>query len=467
MSNFKELVASQKLPREKVFRDPVHDYIHIRDRIIIDLIDTREFQRLRRIKQLGTSSYTFHGAEHSRFNHSLGVYELTRRIISQFERNYRSRKVDDGLWQEEERLVTLCAALLHDIGHGPFSHTFEAIFNTDHEQLTQMIITSPQTEVHRVLCQLGDDFPNQVASVINKTYPNQQVIQLISSQIDADRMDYLRRDAFYAGVSYGEFDLTRISRVIRPYDHRIVFDFSGMHAVEDYIVSRYQMYMQVYFHPVSRGMEQVLKGLLARAKDCYFKKEDCLPLQTSLHLLQPFLKEKWTLEDYLKLDDQVMNAYFTHWTMEKDPILADLAYRFLNRKPFKSIITNQEERSELRHAIYNQLVLAGFDPSYYLYEDSSFDLPYDYYRPYHSSQKTQIDLVTKTNQVVELSNVSSLVHSLTGQVKGDHRIFFPSDSIKDLFSISPDQLEAEQKLILDAYQIERLDVTHNFQERLF
>ena len=159
MSAFESKVETQKLPREKVFRDPVHDYIHIRDRIIIDLIDTKEFQRLRRIKQLGTSSYTFHGAEHSRFNHSLGVYEVTRRIISQFTRNYASMSEYDGLLDPAERLVALCAALLHDIGHGPFSHTFEGIFDTEHEQITQEIITSPDTEINLVLRRLGDDFP--------------------------------------------------------------------------------------------------------------------------------------------------------------------------------------------------------------------------------------------------------------------------------------------------------------------
>lgn len=467
MTDFQERIAKQKLKREKVFRDPVHDYIHIRDRIIIDLIDTREFQRLRRIKQLGTSSYTFHGAEHSRFNHSLGVYEITRRIISQFSRNYQSVSKYDGLWNNDERMVAICAALLHDIGHGPFSHTFESIFDTNHEALTQEIITSPQTEVNQVLKRLGDDFPNKVASVINKTYPNDQVVQLISSQIDADRMDYLRRDAFYAGVSYGEFDLTRISRVIRPFNNRIAFDFSGMHAVEDYIMSRYQMYMQVYFHPVSRGMEQVLKGLLARAKDCYLNKESCQPIKTPIYLLEPFLTNQWQLEDYLKLDDHIMNAYFSQWADERDPILADLAYRFTNRKPFKSIITNQKERQLLKTALYDELFAAGFNANYYMNEDSSFDLPYDYYRPYHSSQKVQIDLVTKTNQVVELSQVSSLVHSLTGQVRGDHRIFFPKEFINHLYQIPADQLNEKQRSILVAYINERHDVTHNIQERLF
>lgn len=465
MSSFEEKVTAQELKREKVFRDPVHDYVHIRDHVILDLIETREFQRLRRIKQLGTSSFTFHGAEHTRFNHSLGVYEITRRIISQFQRNYLSVSETDGLWQPKERLVALCAALLHDVGHGPFSHTFEGIFNTNHERITGQIITSPETEINQVLRRLGDDFPNRVASVIDKTYPNKQVVELISSQIDADRMDYLLRDAFYAGVSYGTFDLTRILRVIRPFNDKIVFDFSGMHAVEDYIVSRYQMYMQVYFHPVSRGMEQILKSLLARAKWCYMQED--IQMKTPIGLLEPFLFKKWTLEDYLRLDDNVLNSYFVHWSLEEDQILADLAYRFLNRKPHKSIIVNEKEVTQLSIALREELYKFSYDPDYYFSENSSYDLPYDHYRPDRHSKNSQIELVTKTNQIVELSQVSALVNSLTGKSRGDHRLYFPKELLSQLQSIPADQLSENQTMILVAYVNERNDVTHQIQQRLF
>ena len=199
---------NEKLSEEKVFKDPVHRYIHVRDRVIWDLIGTKEFQRLRRIKQLGTTYLTFHGAEHSRFNHSLGVYEIVRRIV------------DDGFqgrpeWNQDERLLSLCAALLHDLGHGPFSHSFEKVFHLDHEEFTQAIILG-DTEVNQVLTKVGKDFPKKVAEVIAKTYENKIVVSLISSQIDADRMDYLQRDAYFTGVSYGHFDMERILRVMRP-----------------------------------------------------------------------------------------------------------------------------------------------------------------------------------------------------------------------------------------------------------
>src|SRR5690625_1781995 len=152
---------NRKLEEEKVFKDPVHRYVHVRDELIWDLIGTTEFQRLRRIRQLGTTYVTFHGAEHSRFNHSLGVYEITRRMVELFKgRPY---------WNEDNRLLALCAALLHDVGHGPFSHSFEKVFLTDHEEWTQRIILG-NTEIHEVLLRGEADFPQAVAQVIANTY---------------------------------------------------------------------------------------------------------------------------------------------------------------------------------------------------------------------------------------------------------------------------------------------------------
>lgn len=413
------------LAKEKVFRDPVHGYIHVQHRVIMELIDSREFQRLRRIKQLGTSSFTFHGAEHSRFNHSLGVYEIARRICDKFVRNYPSQEKGDGLWNDDERLVTLCAALLHDLGHGPFSHTFEKIFNTDHEVVTIAIILSEETEVNQILRSVSADFPEQVASVISKTYSNPQVVQMISSQIDADRMDYLLRDAYYSGVTYGTFDLTRILRVIRPYSNGLIFDISGMHAVEDYVVSRYQMYMQVYFHPVSRGMEVVLYHLMKRAKDIYLDEDQEFIYATSF--LEPFFKQNWTLEDYLRLDDGVLTTYFSHWIDEVDPTLSDLASRFLNRKPFKSVRFDHTHDAIRVKELQSLIQRMGYNPDYYTSTNNSFDLPYDLYRPGQISSRTQIEFIQKNGQMIELSEASAIVSSLTGQVRGDQRLYFPRE----------------------------------------
>ncbi len=423
------------LPREKVFRDPVLNYIYVQHQVILDLINTKEFQRLRRIKQLGPASYTFHGAEHSRFTHSLGVYEITRRICDGFLRNYPSKIAGDGLWDDSQRLVALCAALLHDIGHGAYSHTFEHIFGTNHEAITQEIITSEKTEVNQVLSKISPSFPKEVASVIDHTYPNQQVVQMISSQCDADRMDYLLRDAYNTGANYGNFDLTRILRVMRPYEGGICFEINGMHAVEDYIISRLQMYMQVYFHPVSRSMEVILSHLLQRAKELasQLDKNDRL----TPHLLMPFFKNDFTIDDYLKLDDGVLNTYFINWIDSDDKILSDLADRFINRKPLKSVEYNNETES-LIPTMQKWIQEAGFETTYYTAVNNSFDLPYDAYDPNKKHHATQIELRRNDGTMIELSKISQLVSAVTGKHLGDERFFFPKemlskDSDIDLF----------------------------------
>ena len=420
------MTFDMKLPIEKVFRDPIHQYIHVEHQIILELINSKEFQRLRRIKQLGTTSFTFHAAEHSRFGHSLGVYEITRRICDFFERNFSIKEDPENGWDDEERLVALCAALLHDVGHGPYSHTFEGIFDTNHEAFTIDIITSETTEINQILKKVSPEFPEQVASVISKDYPNKQVVQLISSQIDADRMDYLLRDAYYTGTEYGTFDLTRILRVIRPFKNGIAFQFNGMHAVEDYIVSRYQMYMQIYFHPVSRGMEVILDHLLKRGK--YLYQLDPEFFNRYSPLLIPFLNNQYTLHDYLKLDDGVLNTAFLSWMDHPDTTLSDLAKRFLNRKPFKSITFNDKTKTKI--PLLMELIReVGYDPENYTAINSSYDLPYDFYLPSENKHRTQIELMEPDGALIELSKASDLVAALAGETKGDRRFFFPKEML--------------------------------------
>ena len=418
----------EKLRREKVFRDPIHGQIIVDNQIIMDLINTPEFQRLRRIKQLGTSSFTFHGAEHSRFGHCLGVYEITRQMCNYFQRNYPSQQPVDGLWDDHERPVALCAALLHDLGHGPYSHTFEHIFHTNHEQITRQLITDSSTNINKILQRVSPDFPHQVASVIDHTYENPQVVQMISSQVDADRMDYLQRDAYYTGTNYGKFDLDRVLHVMRPVKRGIAFEISGMHAVEDYIISRLQMYLQVYFHPVSRSREVILDRLLMRAKHIYQHPNDFEPDFTP-HMLMPFFNGKFTLDDYLALDDGVLTTYFIHWTHSRDDILSDLASRFLNRRPFKSVIYDQNTQ-KLLPTLRKLIQTAGFNSQYYTAVNDSFKLPYDTYHPQDSNTQTQIELLQPNGDFIELSQVSTLVASVSGREAGDQRFFFPKEMLE-------------------------------------
>lgn len=409
----------QKMPEEKVFKDPVHRYIHVKDQLIWDLIKTKEFQRLRRIKQLGTLYLSFPSAEHSRFTHSLGVYEIVRRMIDEV---FHGREA----WHDEDRPLALCAALLHDLGHGPFSHCFEKIFHTDHEAYTQAIITG-ETEVNEVLSRVHPGFAEEVAEVINKTHPNKLVISMISSQIDADRMDYLQRDAYYTGVSYGSFDMERILRLMRPTEDEVMIKESGMHAVEDYLMSRYQMYWQVYFHPVSRGGEVLLNRCFKRVKVLY---EQGYTFQSVPKYLLPFFEETVSVEDYLKLDETILFYYLQEWMDEQDKILSDLSRRFVNRDlfkylPFDGSVITIGELTEL----FEQ---AGINPEYYFVSDAFSDLPYDYDRPGSKNNRKPIHLLTRNNTIKEISTQSVIISSITGINRMDYKLYYPKEMIQNI-----------------------------------
>jgi HD superfamily phosphohydrolase len=409
-----------KLMEEKVFKDPIHKYIYVQDQTIWNLINTKEFQRLRRIRQLGTSYLTFHGAEHSRFSHSLGVYEITRKIISQFERN------EYADWPKEEKMLSLCAALLHDLGHGPFSHSIEQVFDTHHEDWTCRFLLG-DTEVNRVLRSVSDSFPEQVASVICKTYSNPIVISLVSSQMDADRMDYLLRDAYYTGVNYGTFDLDRILRVLRPHSGRIVVKESGMHAVEDYLMSRYQMYWQVYFHPVTRSSEIILRQIFRRAKELYAGGYSFLSMTSALERL---FEGTMTIKDYFLLDEALVQTVFMQWTEEQDNILSDLCRRFLHRKLYKYITMSEADES-LWTRVRNSFEAIGLHRDYHLEIDFSSDLPYDLYRPSkgETEEKPPILLLGENDSLEEISGRSDIIRSITGIHQGKFHLYYPEEEL--------------------------------------
>lgn len=409
------------LGEEKVFKDPVHQYIYVQDRLIWDLIDTKAFQRLRRIKQLGTTFFTFHGAEHSRFSHSLGVYEISRKIISLFKRN---GYVD---WTEEETLLTLTSALLHDIGHGSFSHSFEKIFQFSHEDWSKQIILEDK-EINKLLINIGSNFPEKVVNVLNKTYSNQIIVNMISSQLDADRMDYLLRDAYFTGVNYGKYDLERILRVLRPYNESWVVKDSGMHSVEDYLMSRYQMYWQIYFHPVTRSGEIILRKIFLRAKDLY---DNNYTFSTLFEPVKALFEQKLNVEDYLVIDDPFIYTLFYFWTKEKDPVLTDLAERFINRRLFQYIEFDPNDSRKMEK-IKNLFLDNKIDLKYYLETDSPSDLSYDFYRlGKESNEESPIFLLDDEGGLTEISKKSDIIASITGRRKTIHKLYFPLDLLKD------------------------------------
>ena len=386
----------QKLEETKVFRDPVHTYIQVDYQIIWDLINTFEFQRLRRISHLGGTKMVFASSEHSRFTHSLGTYEVVRKIIEHVE-DVRNNTT------EEEQVVLLIAALLHDLGHGPFSHCFESFYKYRHEWYTTKIILE-ESEINKVLVKYNSSLPELVASVINGTHKNTLLKQLISSQIDADRMDYLLRDAHFSGTPYGYFDSDRLLRVMRVRNNSIVYKSSGLNCIENYVLGRFHMYGQVYYHPVSLGYEVMITMFLKRMKDLYLLK---YKFNFLVEEIEPFFLDKpCSVSEYTKLDDSIVFYYLMRSLNEKDDILKDLASRILNRNLFKEhVVTSREEI--LKHK--EKILKSNYDIDYYFYVDETIR---NIYNKYGYCNDGSINILFPNGEIKELSEASIIVNSL-------------------------------------------------------
>lgn len=390
-------VEFKKLKQREVYRDPIHDYINVDYEIINQLIATKEIQRLKRIHQLGGTLQVFPTAEHSRFSHSLGTYEIARYIVETVDAIKESMS-------EEDVVTLLCAALLHDVGHGPFSHAFELIHPVHHETYTCKIILE-ESEVNTVLKQIAPDFPDKVASVINKTHPNVILSQLISSQIDADRIDYLLRDAFFTGTPYGYIDVKRLIRIMSVKDNKIVFKESGIANLENFVMGRYHMYRTVYYHPASTCYEIIVTKLInrffeLRNKGFKYKGDYCF--------LLPFeSKNPISASEYTDLDEYCIYYYTKLMSQEDDPILKDLSLRFLNRKLLKTaLVKNIEEANKYKDMVINK----GFNPAYYFYSVKPNQV---IYKNYGINDKANINILMRDGSIKELSEVSAIMSALT------------------------------------------------------
>jgi HD superfamily phosphohydrolase len=392
------------------------------DKLIVDLIDSSEFQRLRRIRQLGLAMFTYQGAEHSRFTHSLGVMHLMTRALNLLSsRNQISA---------EARVVGRAGALLHDLGHGPFSHVVEKVFAFHHEDRTRSIVLDPQTEVNQILRSFDPRLPELLAALYTKTYTPSFVAQLVSSQLDCDRMDYLLRDSLMTGAKYGIYDIEWVLHAlsIDEPSGRVYVESKGLYAVEAYLQARYYMFRQVYFHRTLRSAEAVLVSALRRARNLVETGNLSLGDRASVFGRLLTGREVTTTE-YLQLDDNDLFFHLKVWSRQGDSILRDLSKRLLDRRLFKAFDIGLQGAAleEFWSRAEGLVARAGFDPEYYLVKDRASDVPYyGYYLPASFAPENLIYVEAESGGGIrEISEVSSVVKGLKGyQID---RVCFPSE----------------------------------------
>lgn len=364
---------SETPKRGIVFRDPVHNLIHLDDddRFLMKLIDTKPMQRLRRVRQLGVSWLTYHGAEHSRFSHSMGVLHVAGKILSTLKKRYRDNEEVSALLRDNRKTV-LAAAILHDIGHAPFSHAMERLFpaNADHEKRTIRLLKNVDLGIPGLLEETGVDVA-EVAAVLEKLHARRFLCDIVSSQLDADRMDYLLRDSLFTGVEYGQYDLDWVAAHLclgrEPLskdegngDQQVLRlcldDKRGLYAAEQLIIARFHMTMQVYFHKTTRMWEALLLCLLRRAAKVSAEKDELLAdrLPGTPPVLAEFLRNEGNVSDenFLRLDDATLTTAMDGWRASGDPFIAELSGAFLDRR---KKLPNEEK-------IFECLDLSEMDP---------------------------------------------------------------------------------------------------------
>jgi len=421
---------------ERIYRDPVHNIIRLRTDtdeggLMVRLIDSFEFQRLRRIKQLGLALYTYQGAEHSRFAHSLGVLHLMTRVL---DRLGEIHQISD-----EDRAAARAAALLHDIGHGSFSHVMEKVLGFHHEALTVQAVLSEETEVGRVLSAFSPQLPRRVAEIIEGKFQPAYLAQLVSSQLDVDRMDYLLRDSLMTGAKYGIYDLEWIINALAVDEcaDRIYVTARGLYAVEEYLQARYYMFRQVYFHRTLRSAEAVLRSALRRALELLQAGEEvwCAPRTAFEKVLRG---APLALADHLEMDDSDVLFHIKQWQHAGDPVLSDLSRRFIGRRLFKAIDLDmpEDERADFLAAARDRVARKGFAPEYYFIEDHAGDVPYySYYRAEGADAKARIYVEDgyARPRIREISEVSDAVRGLRGYRL--HRVCFPPEAKEEVYAL--------------------------------
>ncbi len=388
----------ENIPRfHKIINDPVHGFIEVPLGLMLSLIDAPAFQRLRRIKQLGLSSAVYPGAVHTRFHHALGAMHLTRMALDSLLR--KGVSISD-----EEYTGTLVAILLHDIGHGPFSHTLEynIIQGMHHEQMSLALM-------HYLNRQFGGELEMAI-DIFTGKHPRPFLHQLVSSQLDMDRMDYLIRDSFFTGVTEGVVGMDRIIKTLAVRDDQIVVESKGIYSVEKFVVARRLMYWQVYLHHAALSADFMLSNILKRARELFEAGEDIWLDSTLAYFFKnPISPEKLTdavLERFIQLDDNDIEFHIKKWQYHPDKALSELCSRILSRKLLKIRLKNTPFRKEKLEKKRQQATEKfGYEADmldYFVFKGKVSNLAY------HSASDEPIMILFKNGKLKELAKASDM-----------------------------------------------------------
>ena len=382
--------------KKKIVNDPVYGFITIQDEILFDVIEHPYMQRLRRIMQLGLSHLVYPGALHTRFHHVIGATHLMSLAIETI------RKKGFEITLEEERAVLL-AILLHDIGHGPFSHALEydIVNNVNHEKISGYFIKELANE-------FGEDLERALL-IFKNTYSKPFLHQLVSSQLDMDRLDYLNRDSFYSGVSEGIIGSDRLIDMLTVHDGNLVMEEKGIYSIEKFIVSRRLMYWQVYLHKTVVAAEFMLIHALRRAKELITRGDELFGSPALLFFLKNHITEKEfesnpeVLKNFALLDDYDILGALKIWQHCHDRVLSMLSSGIVNRNLFK-IEISRDPYSEDRVSLEKEIVKSSFKLSdeevhYFVYTDVLSNKAYN-------ENKQNINLMMKSGEIMDLSKAS-------------------------------------------------------------
>ena len=397
----------------KIINDPVHGFVTVSDPLIYEIISHPWFQRLRRINQMAMSYLVYPGAVHSRLHHALGAYHLMQNAL------YELKQKGVEITEEEEQGAKI-AILLHDVGHGPFSHALESLLvkNLGHETLSMMIMEELNMEMQGKLQTAIDIFKN--------SYPKKFLHQLISGQLDVDRMDYLTRDSFFSGVIEGMIGCDRIVKMLTVHQGELMVEEKGIYTIEEFLVSRRLMYWQVYQHKTVLSAEMTLVKILERANWLYQKGDQAVDQNDELsHLLFSNLKkvDRSELEKFCRLDDSDVISIIKKWRHHKDQVLSILCNALLNRKLLKLRLQNEhitfEEVLEKREAIAKQLSVSQEDANFLVFTGEAENSLYN-------PNNERINILFKNGDVKDISQVDSpLIHqNLSHPVKKFYICFY-------------------------------------------